>query len=76
MFCVGYAVTAGPRAGRLDAGRLRAMGVPGGPLFGALKSGKTVQLPDGREVRPEDVVGPPQPGRCAMSYLVAGLWLC
>jgi ribonuclease Z len=54
----GYALVEDPRPGRFDADRARELGVPFGPAFGRLQRGETV---DG--VAPEQVVGPPRPGR-------------
>ncbi len=54
----GYALVEAPRPGRFDADRARALGIPFGPAFGRLQRGETV---DG--VSPEEVVGPPRPGR-------------
>ncbi len=39
-----------------------ALGVPVGPLRRDLVEGKTVRLPDGRQIRPDDVLGPLRPG--------------
>jgi ribonuclease Z len=58
-----YAIEEKPRAGRFDVAAARARGVPEGPLFGRLKAGQTVTLPDGTVVPPEGLVGPPRPGR-------------
>jgi ribonuclease Z len=60
---VGYALVEDPRPGRFDVGAARALGVPEGPLFGRLQRGERVTLPDGREIAPDRVVGPPRPGR-------------
>ncbi len=54
----GYALVEEDRPGRFDADRARALGIPFGPAFGRLQRGETV---DG--VSPEQVVGPPRPGR-------------
>jgi ribonuclease Z len=59
----GYAFAELPRPGRFDVAAARGLGVPEGPLFGRLQAGETVELLDGGEVRPEQVLGPPRPGR-------------
>ncbi|HSE81135.1 MAG TPA: ribonuclease Z [Gaiellaceae bacterium] len=59
----GYALAELPRPGRFDVVAARALGVPEGPLFGQLQAGEAVDLPDGGVVRPEQVLGPPRPGR-------------
>jgi ribonuclease Z len=59
----GYALVEGPRPGRFDVDAAAALGVPEGPLFGRLQHGETVELGDGQTVSPEQVLGPPRPGR-------------
>ena len=54
----GYAVVEADRPGRFDAQRAAQLGVAFGPDFGRLQRGETVN-----GVRPEQVVGPPRPGR-------------
>ena len=59
----GYAACEKPRPGTFDAASAQALGVPFGPLFGRLKAGETLTLPDGRVVDGAALVGPPRPGR-------------
>ncbi|HTX93236.1 MAG TPA: ribonuclease Z [Anaerolineales bacterium] len=42
--------------------KAEALGVPVGPIRRDLVDGKTVTLPDGRKIGPEDVLGPLKPG--------------
>lgn len=42
--------------------KAEALGVPAGPIRRDLVEGKTITLPDGRKVGPEDVLGPVKPG--------------
>jgi ribonuclease Z len=63
---LGYVLEEDPRPGRFDREHAIALGVPPGPLFGRLQRGETVRVPaDGgfAEVRPDQVMGPPRPGR-------------
>jgi ribonuclease Z len=59
---VGYALVEEERPGRFDPGKARAAGVPEGQLWGKLQRGEAVTV-DGREVRPEGIVGEKRKGR-------------
>lgn len=60
---VGYALVEDDRKGRFDRERAEELGVPVGPHFSRLHKGEAVSLDDGTEVSPDEVVGPPRPGR-------------
>jgi ribonuclease Z len=60
---VGYAVAEHTRLGRFNPDRARELGIPEGPLWGKLHKGEGVELPDGRRVGPEELVGRPRQGR-------------
>ncbi len=59
---LGYALREDARPGRFHLERAVALGVPAGPLFGALQRGKPVTV-GGRTVRPEEVLDAPRRGR-------------
>jgi len=66
MPALGYALEEDPRPGRFNREGAIALGVPAGPLFGRLQRGETITIgTEGarREVRPEEVLGTPRPGR-------------
>jgi ribonuclease Z len=60
---LGFALVEHPRPGRFDVAAADALGVPSGPERGLLQAGESVQLPDGSVVTPDEVLGPPRPGR-------------
>lgn len=60
---VGYVLDEHDRKGRFDREKAEELGVPVGPKFGRLHEGEPVELEDGTIVEPEQVVGPPRPGR-------------
>ena len=51
------------RPGKFDAQRARAIGIPEGPIRSLIQQGKKVILEDGTAVSPEEILGPPRPGR-------------
>jgi ribonuclease Z len=60
---LGWSLIEATRPGRFDVGEADGLGVPSGPERGALQAGEPVTLADGRTVTPEQVLGPPRPGR-------------
>lgn len=59
----GYRIVENDRPGRFDVERAKAMGIPSGPLYGELKRGGSVTLPDGRVIRGSELCAPPETGR-------------
>jgi ribonuclease Z len=60
---VGYALVEEDRPGAFDLDAARALGLPEGPLFGVLQRGGEVTTPEGRLVRPDEVLGAARSGR-------------
>jgi ribonuclease Z len=60
---LGYALCEHIRPGRFDAEAATALGVPFGPLCGALQRGDDVTLDDGTTVTAAQVMGAPRPAR-------------
>lgn len=59
----GYRVTEKDRPGQFNVGKAKEQGIPPGPLYGQLKRGETVTLPDGRQFNGAEFCGLPQVGR-------------
>ncbi|MDD1679553.1 MAG: ribonuclease Z [Methanomicrobiales archaeon] len=63
---LGYILAEHSRPGRFNREKAIALGVPPGPLFGRLQAGESLQVTrEGEpvEIHPDDVMGPPRPGR-------------
>ncbi|MGG1660250.1 ribonuclease Z [Brevibacillus sp. NRS-1366] len=58
-----YSVVEKEKPGAFRVDLAKQIGVPSGPLYGALKRGEHVTLEDGRVLDGKDFVGEPQPGR-------------
>ena len=58
-----YAVIEDPRPGKFYPEKAIALGIKHGPDFSRLQAGQSVKLPNGQVVKPEQVMGPPRPGR-------------
>jgi len=61
--CYGYALEEDMRPGEFHPQKAEALNIPMGKLWGRLQKGETIQTEDGREVRPEEVMGPVRMGR-------------
>ncbi|HEX7069421.1 MAG TPA: ribonuclease Z [Rhodothermales bacterium] len=61
-FTAGFRLTERPRPGKLDVERARTLGLTDPTQYRHLKQGRSVRA-GGREVQPEEVLGPPQSGR-------------
>jgi ribonuclease Z len=60
---LGWSLIESTRPGRFDVEGADALGVPNGPERGALQRGEAVTVADGRTIAPDQVLGPPRPGR-------------
>ncbi|MHA1301318.1 MAG: ribonuclease Z, partial [Candidatus Helarchaeota archaeon] len=56
IFTLGFAIIENPTA-TFDVKKAEKLKIPKGPLWGNLKSGKTVTLKDGRIIKPSQVLG-------------------
>lgn len=61
--CVGYTLEELNRPGEFNPQAARDLGVPMGPLWSTLQRGETVRTPDGRDIKPEQVLGAERKGR-------------
>lgn len=59
----GYRVVEHDHQGELQVNKLQALNVPAGPLYGKLKMGEVVTLPDGRIIDGKDFIGESKKGR-------------
>jgi ribonuclease Z len=63
IFALGFRLEEKMRPGKFDVEKARALGIPAGPLYSQLQSGKSITLAGGRVVHPAEVLGPPRPGK-------------
>jgi ribonuclease Z len=63
IYALGYRIEEKMKPGRFNLDRARELGIPMGPLYSQLQSGKEVVLGDGRVIHPSEVLGPPRPGK-------------
>jgi ribonuclease Z len=60
---LGYRIAEKDKPGRFDVERATALGIPSGPLYGKLKRGEVITLPDGRVINGAELCGETQIGR-------------
>jgi ribonuclease Z len=60
---LGWSLIEATRPGRFDPEAADGLGVPNGPARGALQQGESVTSSHGNTVTPDQVLGPPRPGR-------------
>ncbi len=59
----GYRIAEKDRPGRFNLAKAQALGIPPGPIYGELKQGKIITLPDGRIIRGTELCGEKEIGR-------------
>jgi ribonuclease Z len=59
----GYRVEEKNKPGHFDIEKAKALGIPSGPIYGQLKRGEVVTLPDGRKINGKELCGPTEIGR-------------
>jgi ribonuclease Z len=60
---IGYHIIEETRLGRFNPEKAKEMGIPEGPLWGKIHKGEPVSLPNGKTIKPSELVGPTRPGR-------------
>jgi len=60
---IGFLFVEHDKIGTFNVERAVTLGIPAGPLYGKLKAGEDITLPDGRIVRASTMVGPAIPGK-------------
>lgn len=60
---IAYALAEDERPGKFYPERAKELGIEPGPNFSRLQNGESIKLSDGSVVKPEQVMGPPRPGR-------------
>ena len=63
IFALGFRIAAKPKPGKFDAAKADELGIPAGPERACLQNGEAIVLADGRKIKPEQIVGPQQPGK-------------
>jgi ribonuclease Z len=59
----GYRIVEADHEGELQVERLKALNIPSGPIYGKIKRGEIVELPDGQVIDGKEYVGERKKGR-------------
>ncbi|KXA90651.1 ribonuclease Z [candidate division MSBL1 archaeon SCGC-AAA259D14] len=60
---IAYALVEDERPGKFHPEKAKKLGLEPGPEYSRLQEGETVKLEDGRTIEPDQIIGPPRPGR-------------
>lgn len=60
---IAYAIIEKQRPGKFYVEKAKELGLEPGPKYSRLQNGESIELSDGTVVDPEQVIGPPRPGR-------------
>ena len=60
---MGFRIEEKSRPGKFNVKEAEKLDIPEGPLRSQLKEGKSADLKDGTQIRPEQILGPQQPGK-------------
>ena len=60
---MGFRLEEKPKPGKFDVKKAEQLGIPDGPLRASLQNGEIVELPNGKEIKPTQVLGPERPGQ-------------
>jgi ribonuclease Z len=63
IFCLGWRFQEKSKPGVFNLERAGKLGIPRGPLYGRLQHGENIQLPDGRIITPDMVLGERRTGK-------------
>lgn len=63
ILCFGYRITEPDSPGELLVNKLAKYNIPNGPIYGQLKRGERVTLPDGNVLNGKDYIAPDRAGR-------------
>jgi len=63
IFTLGFRLEEKPLPGKFDVQKAEQLGIPDGPLRASLQNGESVVIPNGKKIKPAQVLGPERPGQ-------------